>query len=134
MNSKVQKQRRLLVGNTFPFPLIQRAVRITPEQCVPDGIICSYWGHVETLVAASAFLGGRAVAPSRERPALTVSPEGFPMLDGEMFTECWIVAPQYVPNYRPTLYKPVPSEKITGWKVLRIDFTDGKCGDESCFA
>jgi len=124
-NSQIQSQsRKILVGNTFPFPLIQRAVRITPEKSLPEGTICSYWGHDETLDAAKEFLGGRSVVPARNRPALCVSSDGFPMLDGEIFTECWVVAPQYVPNYRPTLYQPVPPEKITAWKVLRIDFTD----------
>lgn len=118
------KTRKLLVGNTFPLPLIERRVTITPERCVPAGEIRSYWGHKETIPAAEAFLGGRPLTPSRERPALCVSPEGFPMLDGEVFTECWVVAPQYVPNYRPTLFQPVPPEKITGWKVLRLNFSE----------
>ncbi|NLF17969.1 MAG: hypothetical protein GX595_12075 [Lentisphaerae bacterium] len=115
----------LLLGSTFPLSLIRRRVEIEP---VPlDALraeaarrpVVSFWGHSNTLPAARAILG-IDVTPGSARPALTLSVDGLPCLDGVVFDECWVLSPDYVSGYRPTLGEDVPVERITGWQVLKM--------------
>ena len=115
-------KRKILVGNSFPLPLIRRAAEIAPQpaEAFPrDARIVSYWGHANTLAAANAFLGVD-LTPETERPALSLSPELLPSLNGESFDECWVLSPDYAEGFRPAVGSEVSPDKIKGWTMLRI--------------
>lgn len=115
----------ILIGNAFSLTLVRRAVRIEPV--APDALhkaargkaVVSFWGHTNTLAAAEAF-SGLPLRPSIQRPALALSVDGLPQLDGHTFSECWIVSPDYAVGYRPDPGAEVPAENITSWRILRI--------------
>ena len=118
----------ILIGNTFPFALLRRDANIRTLTLdalraeLVDSNIASFWGHENTRAAAEALLGGVSLRPVTERPALTLSPDGLPMLDGVVFRTCFVLAPDYRPGYRPALgEEPIPSD-ILGWHALRIDW------------
>ncbi len=117
----------VLVGNTFPPALIRRRAVFEPaplgesRRALGKARVVSFWGHASTVRAASA-LAEVDLTPTHERPALSLSPENLPSLAGEIFQECWVLSPNYVPGYRPAIGEEVPAEKITGWQVLRISF------------
>ena len=79
----------------------------------------SFWGHSNTLAAAREILGVD-VAPAVERPAVVLTDENLPSLDGAEARECWVLSPDYAPGFRPAPGEEVPPEKILGWQVLRI--------------
>ena len=116
----------ILIGNSFPFVLIRRKVTVSP---IPDeelrkrlasaGKIVSFWGHGNTLAAAEAFLGV-PLAPERERPALSLDDEKFPVLDGERFTECFVLSPDYRTGFRPAIGQEVAADDISDWRCLEI--------------
>lgn len=118
-------QSPILVGNSFPLPLIRRTVHITmvPReellQIIQERPIASFWGHANTLAAASDWLG-RDLTPATERPALALSPNRLPMLDGHEYRECYVLSPDYRPGFRPALGVEVPSTEILGWQLLRL--------------
>ena len=122
-----EPRRGVLVGNTFPPSLIRRRAIFDPvplntlQAILHQARVVSFWGHASTLRAASA-LAGVDLTPAEARPALTLSPDGLPMFGGEVFTECWVVSPNFTPGYRPAVGEEVPPERITGWQVLRITF------------
>ena len=117
---------KILIGNSFPFSLI-RCDRLTVEQRpiaelkanLADAEIASFWGHANTRIAAEAVLGV-SLMPSVERPALTLSPEGLPMLDGDTFDTCWLLSPDYPEGFRPAIGTEVGPEQIAGWQVLKL--------------
>ena len=117
----------VLLGNSFPLSLIRRAVRIEPRtlaelrQAIAVQGCISYWGHDNTLAAAKQFLGFDP-APCRERPALTLSGDGLPLLDGVAYDEVWVLSPDYADGFRPHIGVEVVPEQITNWQVLRIQF------------
>ena len=118
----------ILIGNTFPFALLRRDANIRTlsidalRSALADSGIASFWGHENTRAAAEALLGGVSLRPATERPALTLSPDGLPMLDGRVFRTCFVLAPDYRPGYRPAIgEEPAPSD-ILGWHALRIDW------------
>lgn len=118
----------ILLGNTFPFALLRRdanvrTLTIDELRAVLDGSdVVSFWGHENTRAAAEAVLGGVSLTPATERPALTLSPDGLPSLDGRVFRTCYVLAPDYRPGYRPAISEePQPSD-ILGWHALRIDW------------
>ena len=116
----------LLVGNTFPMTLIRRHVEITPidlaeAKLMVEKGIKSFWGHKNTIAVAEQQLGVN-VAPESERPALSLSNEGFPMLDGEVFSQVLILNPLYVSGFRPQIGETVPPDKFIGWHALLIKF------------
>ncbi len=120
-----QKETVMLIGNSFPFTLIRRAVRVVPESLadvrrkLATADVHSYWGHAGTLSAVRALLGVD-LTPKGERPAIVLSPDGYPTLDGETFREVYVCSPTYAAGFRPPLGADVPADKITSWQMLRI--------------
>lgn len=118
----------ILIGNSFPLSLIRRKVVIEPqtismlrEKLGSHDLIHSFWGHRNTLSAAKALIGCD-LTPKTERPALQLSPNNLPMLNGQTFDECWIVSPQYIENFRPAVGEEVSEDKIASWQVLRMEW------------
>ncbi len=117
----------LLLGNSFPFSLIRAPVRIEPRSmsdlraALKDAEVHSFWGHANTASAAEALAGVTLSRPS-ERPALTLSEDRKPMLDGIEFPECWILSPDYPPGFRPAIGEEVTHEKISGWQILFMEW------------
>ena len=115
----------LLIGNTFPLPLIRRSVRITLSsreellRLTADRPVASFWGHANTLAAVNEWLG-IDLTPATERPALALSPEQLPMLDGQAYCECYVLSPDYRPGFRPAIGVEVGPQDILGWQVLRL--------------
>ncbi len=118
-----------LLGSTFPLSLIRRAVQIVPadlgqiRQKLKEAPFVSFWGHQNTLNLASELLH-IDVRPTSERPALSLSTEKFPMLDGQVFKECWVLSPDYIPGFRPRIGSEVEIDQIRDWQVLRIRWED----------
>ena len=118
----------ILIGNTFPFALLRRDANVRTlsidalRAALADSDIVSFWGHENTRAAAETILGGVSLSPATERPALTLSSDGLPSLDGRVFKTCFVLAPDYRPGYRPAIgEEPTPSD-ILGWHALRIDW------------
>ncbi len=117
----------ILIGSTFPLSLVRRRVAIEPHEVAElRGLLAirpirSFWGHANTLPAAKTLLG-TDLTPATERPALTLNADALPTLDGETFNECWVVSPDYTPGFRPQIGEEVPTDKIRGWQVLRIEW------------
>ncbi len=118
----------ILLGNTFPFALLRRDANVRTmtidelRAALADAEVVSFWGHENTRAAAETALGGISLRPATERPALTLSPDGLPSLDGRVFRTCYVLAPDYRPGYRPAICEePQPSD-ILGWHALRIDW------------
>ncbi|QBG48942.1 hypothetical protein EGM51_16600 [Verrucomicrobia bacterium S94] len=115
----------ILIGNAFPLTLVKRAVRIVPvsqevlREAARGKTVVSFWGHANTLAAAEAFCG-LPLLPASPRPALELSVDGLPRLNGQTFSECWIVSPEYTAGYRPEPGAEVPADNIIGWKILKI--------------
>ena len=121
-------KKRILVGNSFPLSLVRHGeVRMTCpslaefRSMIGSCEIVSFWGHENTRAVAEGVLGA-SLRPAVARPALTVSPEGRPMLDGETFDACWVLSPDYVPGYRPAIGTEVGPESITGWCVVKLEW------------
>lgn len=114
--------KKVLIGNSFPFPLIRRPVDVRPmrfEAFPKDAEICSFWGHTNTLAVASEFLGVD-LTPKTDRPALTLSENQLPVFNGEEFSECWIVSPNYAEAFRTPIGEETLAEKIKSWMLLKI--------------
>lgn len=117
----------VLIGNSFPLSLIRRAVHIEPrsleelQQAVGERGCLSYWGHANTLEATRKLLGFDPT-PTVCRPALTLSSNLLPCLDGVEFAEVWVLSPDYAEGFRPQIAVEVAQERIIGWQVLRIAF------------
>lgn len=115
-------QAEILVGNSFPFPLIRGNVKIVTQELgdFPAAAeIHSFWGHENTLRVASDFLKVD-LTPKTDRPALKLSENNRPMLDGKEFTECWVISPNYVESFRPEIGGEVAAEQIRDWTILKI--------------
>ena len=114
-----------LTGNTFPLSLIRRPVLIEPETMenymyrLRTDAWESFWGHANTLSLASRMMGCD-LTPKESRPAVQLSPEGFPKLYGQVYSECWILSPDYRQGFRPAIGAEVQSEDIVGWQVLKM--------------
>ena len=128
-NNNLSEQSPILLGSTFSMALIQREVHIVPSDIaslrsiIAQSGFASFWGHTNTLAAANELLG-TDINPATLRPAVSVSPEGYPMLDDQVFTECWILTPSYEPGFRPAIGQEVQPEQITGWNVLQMKWID----------
>lgn len=115
----------VLIGNTFPLTLMRRSltVEVVPleefRRAVAGKRIVSFWGHPNTLHAASTA-AGFDLTPREERPVLTLSPEAFPMLDGEVFRECWIISPDSRRNFCPSPNNELKLDDIQSWQCLRL--------------
>jgi len=119
----------ILLGNTFSLTLVTRPIQIEPISLdelrgrLLAGRICSFWGHANTLDAASQILG-RDITPTSERPALELSKDGLPCLDKTEFSECYVLTPQYRPGFRPAIGVEVNSDDIVGWQALKIVWSE----------
>ncbi len=120
-----EQQGPLLLGSTFPLALIRRRVMVEPvglntlRKELKGRDMASFWGHDNTCALARELLS-RDVAPKNDRPALHLSEDGYPMLDGRIFQECWVLSPEYQPGFRPAIGGEVSADKIRGWQVLRM--------------
>lgn len=117
----------ILLGNTYPLSLIRRSVRIEPasldelkNQAATEGVL-SFWGHDNTRAVAEKILGFDPT-PLTDRPALSLSPDNLPSLNGQTFTEVWVLSPDYIPGFRPALGVEVDADKIIAWQVLHLVF------------
>ncbi len=117
----------ILIGNTFPFALLRRDANIRTlsidalRVALSGSEIFSFWGHENTRAAAESLLGV-PLRPTTERPALALSPDALPMLDGRVFRTCFVFAPDYRPGYRPAIGEETSPSDILGWHALRIDW------------
>ena len=115
----------ILIGNSFPLSLIRRNVRIEPVgrdellATIKGRQIASFWGHSNTLAAANDWLGVD-LTPKTERPALHLSDNKLPQLDGMEYQACFILSPNYRPGFRPAIGAEVDAADILGWQVLKI--------------
>ena len=89
------------------------------KEALADAEVASFWGHENTRAAAEGVLG-ISLAPRTERPAVTLSPEERPMLDGEEFDTCWLLSPDYPEGFRPPIGVEVSPDQIVGWHVLKL--------------
>lgn len=117
----------LLLGNSFPMSLIRRSVLIVPRErtallsALQDHILFSFWGHDNTLLAASRYLGCDLTPPQR-RPVICLDSSGLPCFAGRSFHECWLLSPNYVANFRPASGQEVPESAIMSWQVLHLSW------------
>ncbi|MBN2451740.1 MAG: hypothetical protein JXR77_15225, partial [Lentisphaeria bacterium] len=81
--------------------------------------VFSFWGHRDTLDSAAHF-AGLYLTPRRDRPALELSPDGYPMLDGRVFRDCWVLTPDYPAGFRPAIGHSEPIPAADAWRVLHI--------------
>ena len=116
----------LLIGNAFSFSLVrcdQLVVESVPlselQEALVGAKVASFWGHENTRAAAERVLGV-SLAPRMERPAVTLSTEGRPVLDGEAFEVCWLLSPDYREGFRPPIGVEVTPDQIAGWHVLKL--------------
>lgn len=117
---------KVLIGNAFPFSLVRcdrLIVESLPLSALQDEFVgaevLSFWGHENTRAAAERVLGV-SLAPRAKRPAVTLSPENRPMLDGEEFNICWLLSPDYPKGFRPAIGVEVGLDQIVGWHVLKL--------------
>lgn len=116
--------KKILVGNSFPIPLIRRQVDVRPmslDVFPKEAGICSFWGHSNTLASASEFLG-IDLTPTTDRPVLSLSENQLPVFNGEEFSECWILSPNYAEVFRTPIGTETPAEKIKDWTLLKISW------------
>ncbi len=115
----------ILIGNSFPLPLIRRPVLITPidkecfEELIAGRRVVSFWGHANTLAVAQAWCG-LDLAPATARPPLRLSAEGYPELYGVAYRECLVLSPNYRPDFRPLPGQEVTPEDFLGWQMLYL--------------
>ena len=117
--------RPILISNSFPFSLIRRPVNVRPRGLDELGAalrsrpFASAWGHANTVALAGELIG-IDLTPASERPALTLSDDLLPVLDGRSFDECWLLSPDYTPGFRPQVNQELSPDHIRGWQVLRL--------------
>lgn len=115
----------LLIGNAFPLTLVRRPVQITLATInelhdeLKNARICSFWGHSNTMLAASNAIGF-SLEPETLRPVLELDANDFPCLNGISFECCWVVSPDYSENFRPDTGAEVPLAMIKDWQILKI--------------
>ena len=115
----------MLIGNTFPLTLMRRRlmVDVVPleelRRAAAGKRVVSFWGHANTLRAASAAVGFD-LSPAEERPVLTLSPKALPSLGGEEFRECWILSPDCRRNFRPAIGDELKPDEICSWQCLHL--------------
>lgn len=120
---------RTLIGNTFPLSLIRRRVVITLEKIeslrerLATAPPASFWGHKSTLAQANRLVQAD-LTPEQDRPAMALDAAGLPRFNGQTFSECWVLSPDFRPGYRPQPNVEVPPADITGWQVLRLSWDE----------
>jgi hypothetical protein len=130
------KDKKLLIGNSFPFSLVRRA-KLTVESVslaelkshFAESEVVSFWGHANTRMAAESVLGV-SLQPKTDRPAIMLTAEGLPMLDGEVFDTCWLLSPDYEQGFRPAIGVEVGLEQITGWHILKLTWESPTAMDQ----
>ena len=119
----------ILIGNTFPLSLIRRRVviEVTTREALLSELsghgVKSFWGHANTLPAVNAWLGVD-VTPDVARPAVSLTPELLPQLDGQVFRRCFVLSPDYRPGYRSAIGVEVGHEDVLGWQGLEMTWDD----------
>ena len=114
---------KILIGNSFPMSLIRRKVTIEPAELNISGkTVASYWGHSNTIAVASDFVGSD-LTPKVDRPQISLNSENLPILNGAVFSECWIISPNYKNNFRPAIGEEVSAETIASWQTLKITWS-----------
>lgn len=122
----------LLLGNSFPMSLIRRPVYIVPRErsallsALQNRTLFSFWGHDNTLLAASRYLGCDLTPPQR-RPVISLDASALPCFWGRSFHECWLLSPNYVANFRPAPGQEVPESAIASWQVLHLSWQTPAC-------
>lgn len=126
---------KVLIGNAFPFSLIRCKRLIVESETVSElrralagAAVFSFWGHANTRSAAEKVLGV-SLAPRTDRPAVTLSPDARPMLDGETFDTCWLLSPDYPEGFRPAIGEEVGLGQIKGWHVLKLTWQQERKDD-----
>lgn len=126
MTKKENQKMSVLVGNAFPLSLVRTARLVVESKTIADlhaalagAEVVSFWGHENTRPAAEAVLGV-SLAPKTPRPAITLSAEARPQLDGLTFDTCWILSPDYRAGFRPGIGQEVAMDAIMGWHVLKL--------------
>lgn len=125
-----ENKEKMLLGNTFPMALIRHHT-VTVVDCAVEELaqeaqrrrVVSYWGHENTRAVAEAQLGVD-LRPKSARPAITLDAKGYPSLDGNSFTCCYVLSPDYRAGYRPAIGEEVCAEDIQGWHALKLTWTD----------
>lgn len=123
---KSEERVKLLVGNSFPFNLIRRPVLVLPTSTdafvtlARGSEIHSYWSHTNTLAVAKLQLG-LELTP-RRRPTIWLDGNNYPMLGEEVFSQSYIVLPEYRSGFRPKVGVEVVPEQVTGWQIVNIQF------------
>ncbi len=123
-----ESHRDVLVGNSYPFSLIRRDVSVScvaaeeVRSALAASTVHSYWGHEGTEAAASEFLGV-SVKPEKARPAVVLSDGGLPVFDGIEFRSCYVCSPTYRPGFRPAIGTEVSPDDISGWQILKINWS-----------
>lgn len=125
-------EKKLLIGNSFPFSLIRNDRVVVESRSLDDlrgevsaATPVSFWGHSNTRSAAEAVLGV-SLQTETERPALSLSEDKLPMLYGETFDTCWLLSPDYPGGFRPAIGQEVGPEMISGWHVLKLTWKSRK--------
>lgn len=126
MAKKENQSTPVLVGNVFPLSLVRTARLVVESKTIADlhaalvgTEVVSFWGHENTRPAAEAVLGV-SLAPRTPRPAITLSAEARPQLEGFAFDTCWILSPDYRMGFRPEIGQEVAMDAIMGWHVLKL--------------
>ena len=118
----------ILLGNSFPFPLVRRPMRAEPLTVEAARILLrgrqveSFWGHPNTLRAAIEILGVD-VTPSTVRPALELNAAGFPCLNGISAKDVLILCPEYAPGFRPAIGQELTTHEIRGFHAVLLAFS-----------
>ena len=118
---------KILIGNSFPLSLIRTNVSLMQKSvdelrwALLHKEVASFWGHENTRPWAEELLGV-SLRPQVSRPVLTLAANCFPMLDGEVFDECWVLSPNYKGVGRPKIGEEVQPSQIVGWQVVKIDW------------
>lgn len=118
---------KVLIGNSFSLSLIRKGQVTIVESAIAElkalvnagAEVYSFWGHENTRNSAEKITGF-SLLPSVSRPAVSLAPDGRPVLDGKVFDECWVLSPDYVQGYRPPIGTEVDESKIVGWKLLKL--------------
>ena len=116
--------KKILIGNSFPLSLIRKnkvEIQEVPlesfKQYLTNSEIFSFWGHRNTLKVAEQILGV-CLEPRAERPAIELNEMCLPTLYGE----CWVLSPNYIQGFRPSIGEEVREEQISDWIVLKINW------------
>ena len=110
-------QRRATV-EPRPTSALREEIRRRPAQSVH-----SYWGHENTLQAAGDLLGV-SVVPRTPRPSLHLDQSGFPSLDGQSFSEVWVLTARFPTGFRPAANQELALGDIESWHVVHIQFEE----------